>query len=177
MSLPEVPLLAVLPGTGGLTRVVDKRKVRRDRADFFCTLTEGIRGKRAVDWKLVDEIVPRSKMIDSVKARAPSSRPSPTVPRTPGDQAHRLKRDISGDAITYGSVTAEIDRERNAVPSPCAPRRKRSRPTSRPSMPPGDKFWPLAVARELDDLILHLRTNEPVIGLWVLETEGDRSWS
>ena len=174
VSLPEVPLLAVLPGTGGLTRVVDKRMVRRDHADFFCTLTEGIRGQRAVNWKLVDEIVPRSKMIDSVKARAAEFAAKTDRPKdAKGIKLTELKRDISGDTITYGSVTAEIDRERNAVTITVRAPKEAVPADVKAIHAQGDKFWPLAVARELDDLILHLRTNEPVIGLWVLKTEGD----
>ncbi|MDP6344390.1 MAG: enoyl-CoA hydratase-related protein, partial [Alphaproteobacteria bacterium] len=111
VSLPEVPLLAVLPGTGGLTRLADKRKVRRDRADFFCTLEEGIRGKRAVDWRLVDEVAPRSKFDDAVAARvaaavARSDRPA----EAKGIALTPLERRIDGDAIRYGHLTVEIDR-------------------------------------------------------------------
>ena len=174
VSLPEVPLLAVLPGTGGLTRVVDKRMVRRDHADFFCTLTEGIRGTRAVNWKLVDEIVPRSKMQETVKARAAefaakTDRPKGAkgVPLTP------LKRDISGDTITYENVTAKIDRKTKSVEITVKAPQKEVESTPAAIHAAGVKFWPLALARELDDLILHLRTNEANIGLWVFKTSGD----
>ena len=173
VALPEVPLLAVLPGTGGLTRLVDKRRVRRDRADFFCTLEEGIKGQRAVEWRLVDEVVPRSRLAEATKARAAelagrTDRPAGAsgVGLTP------LERRIEGDRIAYAHVTGAIDRERGVaeitVAAPAAP-------------PPADLagihaagsgFWPLAVARELDDLILHLRANEEEIGLWVLRTTG-----
>jgi benzoyl-CoA-dihydrodiol lyase len=173
VALPEVPLLAVLPGTGGLTRLVDKRRVRRDRADFFCTLEEGIKGKRAVEWGLVDEVVPRSKLDETIKRRAAelvatSDRPAGAS----GIALAPLDRSIDGDRITYRYVTAVIDRRRGVadvtVKSPAG-------------APPADiaavhtqgvDFWPLAVARELDDLILHLRTNEDEIGLWLLRTEG-----
>jgi benzoyl-CoA-dihydrodiol lyase len=116
VSLPEVPLLAVLPGTGGLTRVVDKRMVRRDHADFFCTLTEGIRGQRALSWKLVDEIVPRSKMQETVKARGAEIAAKTDRPKgAKGIALTELKRDIAGDTISYGNVTAKIDRKTKSV--------------------------------------------------------------
>jgi benzoyl-CoA-dihydrodiol lyase len=173
VSLPEVPLLAVLPGTGGLTRLVDKRRVRRDRADFFSTLEEGVKGQRAVEWRLVDEVVPRSKLEDTVRQRAAervarSDRPAGAR----GIRLEPLARAIDGDRIGYGHVACQIDRGRGiaeiTVAAPTGP-------------PPGDAagihaqgcgFWPLAVARELDDLILHLRTNEAEIGLWVFRTSG-----
>ena len=174
VSLPEVPLLAVLPGTGGLTRVVDKRMVRRDHADFFCTLTEGIRGSRAVNWKLVDEVVPRSKMADEVKARAAEFAAKTDRPKgAKGIKLTELAREISGDKITYNSVSAEIDRNRNAVTVTVRAPKEAVPQDAAAIHAQGDKYWPLAVARELDDLILHLRTNESVIGLWVLKTEGD----
>ncbi len=174
VSLPEVPLLAVLPGTGGLTRVVDKRMVRRDHADFFCTLTEGIRGSRAVNWKLVDEVVPRSKMADEVKARAAEFAAKTDRPKgAKGIKLTELAREISGDKITYNSVSAEIDRNRNTVTVTVRAPKEAVPQDAAAIHAQGDKYWPLAVARELDDLILHLRTNESVIGLWVLKTEGD----
>ncbi|HZD25774.1 MAG TPA: 2,3-epoxybenzoyl-CoA dihydrolase, partial [Alphaproteobacteria bacterium] len=174
VALPEVPLLAVLPGTGGLTRLSDKRKVRRDRADYFCTLEEGIRGKRALEWRLVDEIAPRSKF-DAAVARqvesavAASDRPADAK----GIALPPLSREITNDAVRYDHVTVELDRaSRTAtltVRGPEAP-------------PPADAagihaagagFWPLALARELDDAILHLRLNETETGTWILKTEGD----
>ena len=173
VSLPEVPLLAVLPGTGGLTRLVDKRRVRRDRADFFCTVEEGIKGARAVEWGLVDEVVPRSKLAEIAKHRA-----AEFAARTDRPAAARgialapLERTIDGDRIRYRHVACDVDRGRGlaqiTVSGPTAP-------------PPADAdrireagcaFWPLALARELDDLILHLRTNEEEIGLWALRTAG-----
>ena len=174
VSLPEVPLLAVLPGTGGVTRVVDKRHVRRDHADFFCTLTEGIKGKRALEWKLVDEIVPRSRLDDTVAERARefaarSSRPADGK----GIELTPLKRTITEDEITYDHVAISLDRQdrcaRIEVSAPVEP-------------PPravegihaeGAGFWPLAVARELDDAILHLRANELELGTWIFTTSGD----
>ena len=171
VALPEVPLLAVLPGTGGLTRVVDKRHVRRDRADFFCTLEEGIKGKRAVDWGLVDEVVPRSTLEETVRQRAAemaerSDRPADArgITLTP------LERTLDGEAIAYAHVTCALDRARGLAEITVA---------APASAPPADTralgcdFWPLAVARALDDLILHLRTNETEIGLWVFRTTGD----
>jgi benzoyl-CoA-dihydrodiol lyase len=173
VSLPEVPLLAVLPGTGGLTRLVDKRRVRRDRADFFCTVEEGIKGARAVEWGLVDEVAPRSKLDEVVRRRAAefaarTDRPSGGR----GIALAPLERSIDGDRIRYGHVACDIDRARALAEITL----------SAPSDPPpadaagihaaGPGFWPLALARELDDLILHLRTNEDEIGLWVFKTSG-----
>ncbi len=174
VSLPELPLLAVLPGTGGLTRLVDKRHVRRDRADFFCTVEEGVKGQRAVEWGLVDEVVPRSRLDDVVRQRARELAARTDRPAgARGIALTPLARTIDGDAIAYEHVTCRIDRGRAVaeitVKGPAAG-------------PPADTagvaalgvaFWPLALARELDDLILHLRTNEGEIGLWVLRTEGD----
>jgi len=174
VSLPEVPLLAVLPGTGGLTRVVDKRRVRRDHADFFCTLTEGIRGKRAVDWRLVDETVPRSKLDETVAARAAefagkSDRPDDAE----GVELTPLTRAITDDTVTYDHVAVSLDRNSRVA------RINVSAPAEAPPadiagiLSQGAAFWPLAVARELDDAILHLRANETEIGTWVLTTSGD----
>ncbi len=174
VSLPEVPLLAVLPGTGGLTRLVDKRRVRRDRADFFCTTEEGVKGQRAVDWGLVDEVVPRSKLDAVVRQRARelagrTDRPS----RARGISLTPLERTLTGDGVAYGHVACAIDRKRGVAEIT----------VKAPSeVPPADlagihaqgaAFWPLALARELDDLILHLRTNEEEIGVWVFKTAGD----
>jgi benzoyl-CoA-dihydrodiol lyase len=174
VSLPEVPLLAVLPGTGGLTRVVDKRRVRRDRADFFCTVTEGIKGKRAVDWRLVDEVVPRSKLEETVAARAKafaerSDRPGDAK----GIELTPLNRQVTADSLAYDNVTVQLDREgrvaRINVAGPAeAPPRDVAEIHAQ-----GTAFWPLSLARELDDAILHLRTNEPELGTWVLSTSGE----
>jgi benzoyl-CoA-dihydrodiol lyase len=173
VALPEVPLLAVLPGTGGLTRLVDKRRVRRDRADYFCTLEEGIKGKRAVEWNLVDEVVPRSKLEETARQRAAelaarSDRPADGrgVALTP------LERTQGEDRLAYRWVTCALDRRLGiaeiTVAAPATP------PPADPAgaQAEGAAFWPLAVARELDDLILHLRVNEEQIGLWVLRTTG-----
>jgi len=173
VALPEVPLLAVLPGTGGLTRLVDKRRVRRDRADFFCTLEEGIKGQRAVEWRLVDEVVPRSRLAEATKARAAELAGRTDRPAgAPGIGLAPLERRIEGDRIAYAHVTGAIDRERGVaeitVAAPATPP-----PADLPGIhAAGSGFWPLAVARELDDLILHLRANEEEIGLWVLRTAG-----
>jgi len=173
VALPEVPLLAVLPGTGGLTRLVDKRRVRRDRADFFCTLEEGIKGQRAVEWRLVDEVVPRSRLAEATKARAgelAARTDRPTTAR--GIALTPLDRRIEGDRVAYAHVACVIDRERGVAEITVAA------PTAPPPADPagihaaGATFWPLAVARELDDLILHLRANEEEVGLWVLRTTG-----
>jgi benzoyl-CoA-dihydrodiol lyase len=174
VALPEVPLLGVLPGTGGLTRLVDKRKVRRDRADVFCTVEEGIKGRRAVEWRLVDEVVPRSKLDETVRRRAEelaarSDRPAGAkgIVLTP------LERTIDGDEIRYRFVTGTIARDRGVaeitVSGPEAPPPADPRGVAEE----GARFWPLALARELDDLILHLRVNEDAIGLWVLKTVGN----
>jgi len=174
VALPETPLLAVLPGTGGLTRVTDKRKVRRDRADVFCSIEEGIKGKRAVEWRLVDEIAPKSKWQERVDARAQELAKSSTRPdQANGVKLNKLTREISGDAIKYPNVHIEIDRALGRadinVHGPTA-----EPPTSAEQANKlGVAFWPLALARELDDAILHLRTNESEIGLLVFHTEGD----
>ena len=174
VSLPELPLLAVLPGTGGLTRVTDKRKVRRDHADVFCTTEEGIKGKRAVDWRLVDEIVPNTKREEIVKARAAefankSDRPSGAkgIALTP------LKRRMDGDTIEYENLTLAIDRPgRRATITLRGP--ESNPPADAEAMTAqGADFWPLKLARELDDAILHLRSNELEIALIVFKSSGD----
>ncbi len=173
VSLPEVPLLAVLPGTGGLTRIVDKRRVRRDHADVFCTLTEGIRGKRALEWNLVDEIVPRSKMDDAVAARARALAEGSDRPAgAKGIELTPLARRITETAIAYDHVTIALDRDgRCARIDVAAPKEAPPRDLAGIHAQ-GAAFWPLAVARELDDAILHLRANEPELGTWILTTSG-----
>ena len=174
VALPETPLLAVLPGTGGLTRVTDKRKVRRDRADVFCSIEEGIRGAKAVEWRLVDEVVPNSKWKDTVGARAHEVAARSDRPRDgKGIKLGALDRKIDGDRVTYSHVDADIDRSRGLVtitvrgPSQAVPASVEAAHAL------GDKFWPLVVARELEDAILHLRANEASIGVVLLRTEGD----
>ena len=174
VALPEVPLLAVLPGTGGLTRLVDKRKVRRDRADFFSTLEEGIKGQRAVEWRLVDEVVPRSRLEETVKHRAAERAARTDRPAgAAGIALPPLGRAIDGDRIAYGTIACALDRGRGiaeitikgpGAPPPAALEAIRTA---------GAAFWPLALARELDDLILHLRANEEEIGIWVFRTDGN----
>jgi benzoyl-CoA-dihydrodiol lyase len=171
-----VPLLAVLPGTGGLTRVVDKRKVRRDHADYFCTIEEGIKGKRAVAWRLVDEIVPNSKLeaklAERIRQFATSSR------RNAGGKGIALtplSRTIDQNSVRYGFVSVDIDRaQRIATISIHAP--EQAPPADIDDLiAQGAKFWPLQVARELDDAILHLRINELEIAMLVFKSHGERA--
>jgi benzoyl-CoA-dihydrodiol lyase len=174
VALPETPLLAVLPGTGGLTRVTDKRKVRRDRADVFCSIEEGMRGAKAVEWRLVDEVVPNSKWKETVAARAHEIAARSDRPKDgKGISLTPLARKIEGDRITYSNVDVEIDRPRGlgtiTVRGP-----SQALPASLDAAHAlGDKFWPLTVARELEDAILHLRANEAAIGVVLLRTEGN----
>ncbi len=174
VALPELPLLAVLPGTGGLTRLTDKRMVRRDRADVFCSTEEGVRGRRAVEWRLVDEVVPPSAWEAKLHERAlalavASDRPEDAqgIVLTP------LQRAFSDEGVVYSHVRVTFDRaQRLATLTVLGPN----------AALPGDAvgihaagaaFWPLVLARELDDAILHLRLNEPTLGLIVLRSEGD----
>lgn len=174
VSLPETPLLAVLPGTGGLTRVVDKRKVRRDLADFFGTIAEGVKGKRAVEWKLVDAVAPLSKFKDAVQKRAvelaaTSDRPADAK----GISLGPLNSTITESGYTYSSVTVTFDREkRSAVMTVKAPTTA-VETTPEAIHAAGDQFWPLKVFREIDDAILRIRVNEREIGTVVLKAEGD----
>jgi benzoyl-CoA-dihydrodiol lyase len=174
VSLPEVPLLGVLPGTGGLTRLTDKRKVRHDHADIFCTTSEGVRGQRAKDWKLVDEVAKPAQFADTVRKHAlalaeKSERPvdAKGVKLTP------LERTMSGDRIEYQYVTIAIDRAaRTATLTVKAPSAAQPKDAAGIEAA-GVKWWPLQFCRELDDAILHLRTNETEIGTWVLKSSGD----
>jgi benzoyl-CoA-dihydrodiol lyase len=174
VALPELPLLAVLPGTGGLTRVTDKRKVRRDLADAFCTVEEGVRGTRAVKWRLVDQSVPNSKFEQGIKdAAGKLARMSDRPASAKGIQLIPIERKLDPDAISYSSVKVEIDRATRratiTVQGPSAPP-----PASSEEMhEQGAQFWPLRLARELDDAILHLRLNEGEIGVWIFKTQGD----
>jgi benzoyl-CoA-dihydrodiol lyase len=179
VSLPELPLLGVLPGTGGLTRVVDKRHVRRDRADYFSTKSEGLAGKKAVAWKLVDEAVPRVRWQEVVAERAVAR--ASTAHRLPGGPAielTELEKERTADSIRYSRVSAVLDRDRAVAeitvtgPDGTVPA-KDGTASMADVYAQGAEFWSLAVARELDDLILDLRTNEIEIGTWVLRTEGD----
>jgi benzoyl-CoA-dihydrodiol lyase len=174
VSLPEVPLLAVLPGTGGLTRVVDKRHVRRDRADVFATRAEGIKGRQAVEWGLVDAVAPRSRFDELVRERAQArAAASDRADGGPGVPLVPLEIAIAEDALRYGVVSVDIDRALGVagitVHAPPGP--EPSHPAE--LLAAGSSAWLLAAARQLDDAILRLRFNEPEIGTWVLRTEGD----
>jgi benzoyl-CoA-dihydrodiol lyase len=174
VSLPEVPLLGVLPGTGGLTRVTDKRRVRRDLADIFCTSSEGVRGQRAKDWKLVDEIAKPSEFAAKLRERAlalaaKSDRPADTA----GVALTPIEREETADGLDYRYVGVRLDRaRRTAELTVRAP--DSAQPTELDAiLAAGARWWPLQMARELDDAILHLRTNELEIGVWLLRTQGD----
>ncbi len=174
VSLPEVPLLAVLPGTGGLTRVVDKRKVRRDLADVFCTVEEGMKGQRAVDWRLVDEIVPRSKFDARVREKALQLAATSDRPENEsGIRLKRLEREQDKDEIRYPFVTVTLDRAgRSGTIEIMAP--DRDAPADVDGIEAeGVSFWPLAVSRAIDDALLHLRFNEPILGTLIIKTSGD----
>jgi benzoyl-CoA-dihydrodiol lyase len=174
VALPELPLLAVLPGTGGLTRVTDKRKVRRDLADAFCTIEEGVKGARAVKWRLVDQVAPNSKFEQAVNDAAKKlATQSDRQSDTKGIALAPIERKIEADAITYSSVKVEIARDaRRATFTISGP--DAAPPTSAPGMvEEGAAFWPLRLARELDDAILHLRLNEPDIGVLIFKTQGE----
>jgi benzoyl-CoA-dihydrodiol lyase len=166
VSLPELPLLGVLPGTGGLTRVVDKRHVRRDLADWFSTRSDGVGGTKAVQWRLVDEVVPRAKWDETVAARAAELAARSDRPQATGIALVPLGKERTDTAIDYRHVTARLDRDRGLVEITV-------RGPERPPAELGADSWALAMTRELDDLILDLRTNEPELGTWVLRTVGD----
>ena len=170
ISLPEVPLLAVLPGTGGLTRLIDKRHVRRDRADFFCTTEEGLKGKRAVEWNLVDEIVPRTQLMETAKRRAIELGVRSTRPSERGISLTPLARTIGERRISYQHLTVEVDRD-NATASVMINGPVSAPPTKFQAL--DADFWPLAIARELEDAILHLRFNEEAIRTWIFRSRGD----
>jgi benzoyl-CoA-dihydrodiol lyase len=174
VALPEVPLLGVLPGTGGLTRITDKRRVRKDRADVFATKSEGLRGKQAVDWRLVDEVVPKRQWDEKVAERAAeaaarSSRPTGArgITLTP------LERTETADGVAYRHVRAEFDRERGLVEITVLGPEGDVPDTVERVHELGADFWPLAMTRELDDLILRLRANELELGTWIIRTRGD----
>ncbi|MDJ0945697.1 MAG: 2,3-epoxybenzoyl-CoA dihydrolase [Kiloniellales bacterium] len=174
VSLPEVPLLAVLPGTGGLTRVTDKRKVRRDLADAFCATEEGVRGQRAVAWRLVDEAVPNSRFDAVVEERAAALAAKSDRPEgASGIALTPLDRAFSEDGVAYSSLAVEIDRDRRLAtltikgPAAAAP------DSAEAAAEEGAAFWPLRLARELDDAVLHLRFNAPELGVLVFRSAGD----
>jgi benzoyl-CoA-dihydrodiol lyase len=174
VALPELPLLAVLPGTGGLTRVTDKRKVRRDLADAFCTVEEGVKGARAVKWRLVDQAVPNSKFDQALKdaagkLAAKSDRPTGAK----GIALAPIARTFADGGVAYSSLKVEIDRDtRRATLTLAGP--AGAPPASAEAMvAEGAAFWPLRLVRELDDAILHLRLNEPEIGVLIFKTQGE----
>ena len=173
VSLPEVPLLGVLPGTGGLTRLTDKRRVRHDHADIFCTTSEGVRGKKAKEWRLVDEVVKTQGFAQRVQERAhelaaQSDRPADAK----GVALPPLNKTVAPDAVTYGHVSIAIDRTgRSATLTVKAP--SGAQPTDLQGIEAaGANWYPLQMARELEDAILHLRSNETEIGTWLLKTQG-----
>ena len=177
VSLPEVPLLAVLPGTGGLTRLVDKRHVRRDLADVFATRTEGVKGEQAVEWGLVDAIAPRSRFDEIVHARA-SARAAESD--RPDGAAGIVLGPLERDGLSYRHVGVEVDRDtgtaRITVRAPSGSAPSGNQPSGDQPTAPADLdagSWVLAAARQLDDAVLRLRFNEPEIGTWVLRTEGE----
>jgi benzoyl-CoA-dihydrodiol lyase len=173
VSLPEVSLLGVLPGTGGLTRLIDKRRVRRDHADVFCTTPDGIRGQRAVEWRLVDAVVRTQDFGARVRERALALAETSERPRAAaGVPLTSIERELSPDGLRYTYVSVRLDRARRTttltVTGP-----DRSVSSVDDALGQGSKWWPLEMARELDDAMLHLRLNEPALGLWLLETRGD----
>jgi benzoyl-CoA-dihydrodiol lyase len=173
VSLPEVPLLGVLPGTGGLTRLVDKRHVRRDLADYVATRPEGVGGAKAVRWRLVDEVVPRAAWIATVAERAAELAARSSRPGGPGIELTPLAKTRTDDRIEYPYLSARLDRDAGTVEITVR---------GPDADPPGDMagvrehgaaFWTLALIRALDDLVLDLRTNELELGTWVFRTAGD----
>jgi len=169
VSLPEVPLLGVLPGTGGLTRVIDKRRVRKDRADVFATRAEGVRGGQAVEWRLVDEVIPKRAWAETVAERAAQAAEESS---RRGDRGITL-RPLTPDGYHYRHVKAELDRDNGLVEiTVLGP--EGGVPESLDRVHElGDAFWPLAMTRELDDLVLRLRANELELGIWVVRTKGE----
>jgi benzoyl-CoA-dihydrodiol lyase len=176
VSLPELPLLGVLPGTGGLTRVTDKRKVRRDHADMFCTNADGVKGQRAKDWLLVDDVVKTQQFAEHIKQRAAqlaeqSDRPG----NAKGVELTPLDRTIDESGRHYKYVSAEFNREARTVTLTVHAPESTEAMTLESVFALGAKWWPLQMARELDDAILSLRTSEADLGLWIIKTAGDPS--
>ncbi len=173
VSLPEVPLLGVLPGTGGLTRLVDKRKVRRDRADVFSTLAEGLKGKRAKDWGLIDDSFPTSKFQESINNRVADILTNSEATNASGITLNPLNVNDFGATREYKFVKLDLDRQKR-----CADLTINGPEEEQPDTPEmiqqlGDSYWPLQAYRELDDALLHLRVNEPEIGVVCIRTKGD----
>ncbi len=174
VSLPEIPLLGVLPGTGGLTRVIDKRRVRKDRADVFATRPEGARGKQAVEWKLVDEVIPKRAWDETVAERAATAAATSTRPSdATGIALPPLQREEDADGIRYRHVTAVFQRAQGIVEITVHGPEGDVPDTVERVHELGAEFWPLAMTRELDDLILRLRANELELGTWIVRTKGD----
>jgi benzoyl-CoA-dihydrodiol lyase len=173
VSLPEVPLLGVLPGTGGLTRVVDKRHVRKDRADLFATKSEGYRGDTAVQWGLIDATFPKREWDEQIARRAGEAAARSGRAGSQGVELTPLDRVEDGDAITYPYVTAHLDRDARRVEITVHGPEEGPPADADAVLRQGVDYWPLAVTRALDDLVLRLRTNEQELGTWVLRTEGD----
>ena len=174
VSLPETPLLGVLPGTGGLTRVVDKRKVRRDLADFFATVAEGVKGRRAVEWRLVDGAYPTSQFKERVASRARqlaelSDRPA----GGPGIALGPLAPELAENEVRYSAVSLDIDRDKRVATLTVRAPEGGDPGTPEAILAAGDQFWPLRAFRELDDALLHLRINEPAIGTVIVKTRGE----
>ena len=171
VSLPEVPLLGVLPGTGGLTRLVDKRKVRRDRADVFSTLAEGLKGKRAKEWRLIDGYFPMSKFRDGINARVEQIVAAKSSIGS-GVKLNPLRIESATDSRNYKYVTVALHRERRYADLTILGPEGAQPTTPEEIHELGDAYWPLQAYRELDDALLHLRVNEPEIGLVCLRTKG-----
>ena len=174
VSLPELPLLGVLPGTGGLTRVTDKRKVRRDHADMFCTNPDGVRGQRAKDWHLVDDVVKTQQFNEHIKQRAlklAELSDRPLVAK--GVQLNPLKRSAGESGVHYEFVDAQVNRESRCVTLTVRAPEAATDLTVEKAHAAGASWWPLQMARELDDAILSLRTCELDLGLWILKTTGN----
>ncbi len=173
VSLPEVPLLGVLPGTGGLTRLVDKRKVRRDLADVFATLAEGIKGKRAVEWRLVDGVFPRSRFLEAVKERALALAAKGTRPNGPGITLDALAPQVGEDCVRYRHVTLHLNPAQRTAEITVEGPQGDQPATAEAIQKAGADFWPLRAFRELDDALLRLRFHYDEIGLVLLKTRGD----
>lgn len=182
ISLPEVPLLGVLPGTGGLTRLVDKRKVRRDRADVFSTLAEGLKGKRAKEWGLIDDYFPTSKFREAIATRVRevtqadnlhADQPSQAVSLRYGVKLNPLPVESTADGREYKYVSLKLNRDKRFADLTVRGPEANLPATAEEILRLGDSFWPLQAYRELDDVLLHLRVNEPEIGLVCLRTEGE----
>jgi benzoyl-CoA-dihydrodiol lyase len=173
VSLPEVPLLGVLPGTGGLTRVVDKRKVRRDLADVFSTLAEGIKGKRAVEWRLVDGVFPRSRFQEAVRERALTLAAEETQPHQPGILLGALSPEVTADAVRYRHVELRLNREARTADLTIHGPEGAQPDTPETIRAAGADFWPVRAFREIDDALLRLRFHNDEIGLVLLKTRGE----